>query len=385
MKVFHLPDLGEGLAEAEIREWYVKPGDQVAAGDLMVAVETDKAIVDIPAPWSGTIEELFAAVDDVHPVGEPLVGFEGEPGVEAHAEQVDQHAAAEEDEPRADSGTVVGQVKSGGGILDEKPGSVGARAAGFKATPAVRALARRLDVDLAVVTPSGPDGVITVTDVERVAKILAAAGPLEPLRGPRRAMARAMTQAHAEVARVTVSEDAQLGAWYPGGDINMRLIRGMVKACEAEPSLNAWYDAYAMGRRVLKKIDLGMAVDTPEGLFVPVLRDVADRSDEDLREGLEAIKADVRARRIPPEELRGYTIILSNYGVFGGRYADPVVMPPTVAIVGAGRVRDQVVVVDGKPAVRPVMPLSVSFDHRVVTGGEATRFLMRLVESLGAE
>lgn len=409
MKVFHLPDLGEGLAEAEIREWYIKPGDMIAAGDLMVAVETDKAIVDIPAPWAGTVEKLFAAVDDVHPVGEPLVGFEGEdtpagrPGSDqsegaggGNADNAEDRArqdrATQDKKPgggsgkeRADSGTVVGQVRSGGGVLDEKAGAVSGRAAGFKATPAVRALARGLDVDLAVVTPSGPDGVITVADVERVARILAEAGPLEPLRGPRRAMARAMTQAHAEVARVTVNEDAQLGDWYPGGDVSMRLIRGMVAACEAEPSLNAWYDAYSLGRRVLKKIDLGMAVDTPEGLFVPVLRDVGNRSDDDLREGLEALKADVLARRIPAEELRGYTIILSNYGVFGGRYADPVVMPPTVAIVGAGRVRDQVVAVDGQPAVRPVMPVSVSFDHRVVTGGEATRFLMRLVAFLGGE
>lgn len=383
MKVFRLPDLGEGLAEAEIREWYVKPGDKVAAGDLMVAVETDKAIVDIPAPWAGTIEKLYAKVDDVHPVGKPLVGFEGE---EDPAGKVGggQESGAAETKKRDDSGTVVGQVKSGGGVLDEKASTVGGRAAGFKATPAVRALARQRNVDLAVVTPSGPDGVITVADVERVAKILAEAGPLDPLRGPRRAMARSMSQAHAEVARVTVSEDACLGSWYPGGDVSMRLVRGMVAACEAEPSLNAWYDAYSMGRRVLKKIDLGMAVDTVDGLFVPVLRDVAGRSDEDLRAGLDALKADVRARRIPPEELRGYTIILSNYGVFGGRYADPVVMPPTVAIVGAGRVRDQVVAVDGQPAVRAVMPLSVSFDHRVVTGGEATRFLMKLVEYLEA-
>ena len=400
MKVFHLPDLGEGLAEAEIRERYIKPDDTVAAGDLMVAVETDKAIVDIPAPWAGTVEKLFAAVDDVHPVGEPLVGFEGEDTSDEQVSSGQTDTGGSEDkenkkskessgatagEARADSGTVVGQVRSGGGVLDEKAGTVGGRGAGFKATPAVRALARRLDVDLAVVTPSGPDGVITVADVERVARILTEAGPLEPLRGPRRAMARAMTQAHAEVARVTVSEDAQLGEWYPGGDVSMRLIRGMVAACEAEPSLNAWYDAYSLGRRVLKKIDLGMAVDTPDGLFVPVLRGVANRSDDDLRAGLEALKADVRARRIPAEELRGYTIILSNYGVFGGRYADPVVMPPTVAIVGAGRVRDQVVAVDGQPAVRPVMPVSVSFDHRVVTGGEATRFLMRLVAFLGGE
>ncbi len=375
MKLFNLPDLGEGLAEAEIREWYVSPGDTVAAGDLMVAVETDKAIVDIPAPWAGTIEKLFGAVDDIHRVGTPLVGFAAQDG-EAPG------GKANPDRERADSGTVVGAVKSGGGTLREEAAAVGGNRTSFKATPAVRALARRLDVDLAVVTPSGPDGLITAADVERVARVLAEAGPLESLRGPRRAMARSMTQAHAEVADVTVTEDALLGDWYPGGDVTLRLVRAMQAGCEAEPALNVWYDAHAMGRRVLQRIDLGMAVDTPDGLFVPVLRDVAGRSDSDLREGLERIKADVRARRIPAEELRGYTIILSNYGVIGGRYSDPVVMPPTVAILGAGRVRDQVVAVAGQPVVRAVMPLSLTFDHRVVTGGEATRFLMTVVAAL---
>jgi pyruvate dehydrogenase E2 component (dihydrolipoamide acetyltransferase) len=133
---------------------------------------------------------------------------------------------------------------------------------------------------------------------------------------------------------------------------------------------------------VLKKIDLGIAVDTAEGLFVPVLRDVGNRDAPDLRRGLDAMKAAVLSRKIPPEELRGYTITLSNFGTFAGRYADPIVVPPTVAILGAGKIRPAVVAVAGEPAVHRILPISLSFDHRAATGGEAARFLAAVLADL---
>ncbi|HUQ53170.1 MAG TPA: dihydrolipoamide acetyltransferase family protein, partial [Gammaproteobacteria bacterium] len=243
--------------------------------------------------------------------------------------------------------------------------------------------AQRLEVDLAIVTPTGPNDTITSKDVERVAKILKEVGPLEMLRGVRRTMARSMAQAHAEVAPVTVVDDADLHAWWGGKDtLMLRLIRAIAAGVKAEPALNAWYDSRAIGRRLLKSIHLGVAVDSPDGLFVPVLRDVGARTPEDLHEGLERLRRDVRARTIPPEELRGYTFILSNFGTFGGRYANPIVQPPTVAILGAGRVRKEVVAHDGQPAVHPVLPLSLTFDHRAVTGGEATRFVAQVIADL---
>jgi pyruvate dehydrogenase E2 component (dihydrolipoamide acetyltransferase) len=276
----------------------------------------------------------------------------------------------------------VGKVPRGDAVLREQADDIGRSGAGVKATPAVRALARKLNVDLSVVTPSGPDSLITARDVERVARVLAEAGPLEMLRGPRRAMARSMSQAHREVVGVTITEDADIGDHKDRGEITLRLLRAMVAGCQAQPSLNAWYDAHSMGRRVLQQIHLGIAVDTPDGLFVVVLRDVANRDSADLRQDLERLKADVHARSIAAEELRGYTITLSNYGVIGGKYSNPVVVPPAVAILGAGSIRDQVVARDGRPSVRPIMPLSLSFDHRVVTGGEASRFLMAVVADL---
>ena len=132
----------------------------------------------------------------------------------------------------------------------------------------------------------------------------------------------------------------------------------------------------------LKKIDVGIAVDLPDGLFVPVLRDAANRDAADLRRGLDRMRADLVARRIPPEEMRGNTITLSNFGMIGGKYAAPIVIPPTVAILSAGRIRQQVVAVTGVPAVHRVLPLSLTFDHRVVTGGEAARFLAAAIDDL---
>jgi len=149
-------------------------------------------------------------------------------------------------------------------------------------------------------------------------------------------------------------------------------------ACLAEPSLNAHYASAAGVRHVLERIDVGIAVDTEDGLIVPVLRNVAKRDVRDLRAGLDRLRADAVARIVPPDELKGATITLSNFGMLGGRFAHLCVVPPQVAIIGAGRVSDRVVVHNGAPAVRRVLPLSLVFDHRVVTGGEGARFMAAL-------
>ena len=365
MKIFKLPDLGEGLQEAEIVEWHVKSGDTVKTDQPMVSVETAKAIVEIPAPYDGKVVRLYGNPGDIAHLGAPLVGFEGEG----------------ED---SSGGTVVGQVEVGQKLVREAPlGAAPApTAAGIKATPAVRVLARKLNVDLAMVTPTGADGLTTAADVQRAARILSEVGQIELLRGIRRAMAQNMVLANAEVASATIMDDADIHAWEPGANVMLRLIRALIAACKAEPSLNAWYDSQRIGRWVLKKIDLGIAVDTPDGLLVPVLRDADARAPADLQHGVEKLIRDARARKVPPEELRGHSITLSNYGTIAGRYASPVVVPPTVAIVGAGRIRDAVVAVAGAPAVHRLLPLSLTFDHRCVSGGEAGRFLAAMMADL---
>src|SRR5215218_1891400 len=363
MRQFMLPDLGEGLEEAEIVTWHVNEGDHVVVDQPLVSVETDKAVVEVPSPQSGRIAHLFGSKGSVVKVGAPLVEF---------AEGVQE-----------DTGTVVGQLDredttSSKRETREEP----TRARSVQVLPAVRALARKLDVDLNLVQATGPGGTVTRADVERASKSLAEAGPAEPLRGMRRAMAQRMAAAHAEVARTTVSDEVDIGDWREREDVTIRLVRAIATACKAEPSLNAWYNSQAGERRLIKRIDIGIAVDTEGGLIVPVLRNVGERDARDLRAGLDRMRADAAARSIPPEELRGATITLSNFGMIGGRFANLVVVPPQVAIVGAGRIEERVMVHQGRAAVRRVLPLSLTFDHRVVTGGEAARFLVALRSDL---
>jgi pyruvate dehydrogenase E2 component (dihydrolipoamide acetyltransferase) len=386
MSDFKLPDLGEGLQEAEIREWLVKEGDTVTADQPLVSVETAKAVVEVPSPQAGKIIKLHGQVGDTIEVGKPLVSFEGDPVVANAATpppkaQREPPAAEKDKSAIRDTGVVVGDMAQSNQVVAEKTTTVGG-ATGLKVAPAVRALAHRLNVDLTIITPSGPDGVITASDVQRVHKILTEVGPLEKLRGARKTMAQVMSQARDEVMPTTVSDDAVLHTWQGEQDVTLRLIRAMVAGVKREPALNAWFDHVEIGRRVLEKIHLGVAVDTPEGLFVCVMQDVGNRDGESLRRGLDKMKADARNRTVPPEELRGYTLTLSNFGRFGGKYATPVIVPPTVAIVAAGATREAVVPIDGQIGIARVLPLSVTFDHRAVTGGEAARFLAAMIEDL---
>jgi 2-oxoisovalerate dehydrogenase E2 component (dihydrolipoyl transacylase) len=230
--------------------------------------------------------------------------------------------------------------------------------------------------------PSGEVVGITRADVERAARSLKEAGPAEPLKGMRRAMAQRMALAHAQVVPTTVIDEADIDAWSKETDITIRLVQAMAAACKAEPSLNAWYNAEAGERRLLSRVDVGIAVDLEGGLLVPVLRNVGERDSADLRAGLDRMRADAAARSIPPEELRGATLTLSNFGMIGGRFASLVVVPPQVAIIGAGRAQRRVVVHNDQQVVHRMLPLSLTFDHRAVTGGEAARFLAALKSSL---
>jgi pyruvate dehydrogenase E2 component (dihydrolipoamide acetyltransferase) len=263
-----------------------------------------------------------------------------------------------------DSGTVVGEMESTEDLIAEATVDSHHIGSTVKATPAVRALANRMD------------------DVRRVARILAEHGPMEPLRGVRRAMARNMAQAHAEVAPASLVEDADISGIASKSDITPRLVRALIAGCKAEPSLNAWYDGHANGRRVLERIHLGLAVDAPQGLFVAVLQDIQDDDDAVIASRLTNLKDRIRKRELSTAELRGYSIILSNYGAIAGRYASPVVLPPTVAILGAGQSRDEVVARHGEMVIRHILPLALTFDHRAVTGGEAARFMRAVIDDL---
>ncbi len=365
MKYFKLPDLGEGLNEAEVVQWHVKVGEQVNVDQLMVSVETAKAIVEVPSPQTGKIAALFAQVGDVIHLGEPLVEYAGEQDDSSSVVgdlSLAQHAPAQDN-------FIVGSAHESASQV-------------IKATPSVRALAKRLNVDLGHIKATGEDGRITSGDIEKAAQLNEDKGQSQALKGVRKSMARAMKISHAQVVPVTLHDDVDIFRWGEGEDPSMRLVHAIRVACKYEPSLNVWFDGEQLTRRLLDKVDLGIAVDTEQGLFVPVLRDIQTRSLQDLRLGLDALRAAVKSRKIPPKEMQGATITLSNFGTLAGKYANPIVVPPMVAIVGAGGIREEVLAFEGKAVVHRVLPLSLSFDHRAVTGGEAARFLKVMMEDL---
>jgi len=485
-QLFLLPDLGEGLPDAEIVEWHVAVGQVVRLDDPLVSMETAKAVVDVPAPCSGTLLRVAGKAGDVITTGAWLAEFELDPNLPQRAAGHDTghaHGAGHAPAPttamtpaavpatvmppmpslsasdlsndlpegvtpafgggfkdatpalaapapattaapaaaREDAGTVVGAMQVSGEVRRETAMAIG----GVKAVPAVRALAKKLGIDLARVEPTGAEGVVTLADVKRAAERgearlgeppspsalrtpapsitapvpdvrppVAALPPRPerpvdagfdtdaPIRGVRRNMVRSMAAAHAEVVPTTLMDDADLHAWSPGEDITVRLIRSLVVASAAEPAMNAWLNAKEGTLRRHARVDVGIAIDHADGLFVANLRD-ADRMDASaMRAGISRLRDGLKDRSLPAEELSGYTIMLSNFGKFAGKYATPVVVPPCVCIVAAGRLYHGVVPVLGGIETHRLMPLSLTFDHRAATGGEAARFLKAMIDDL---
>lgn len=368
MTIFNLPDLGEGLPDAEVHEWFVKEGDTVTLDQPLVSMETAKAVVDVPCPQSGTIAKLFGKPGDVIKTGEPLVSF------------------VSSSEKAADKGTVVGNLEESTDISEDNfiIGTSQNQGQRIKATPSVKMLAKKLAVDLSKVKGTGDHGVITQQDVQAQAdKNSQPPVGFEPLRGVRRAMLNSMVQSHAEVVPVSIFDEADIDAWKPGTDITVRLIKAIIYATKKEPALNAWFDTKHSARQCFEEVHLGLAMDNDEGLFVPVIHNAAKHSDSELRAIINEFKQSVRDRAIGADKLKGATITLSNFGKFAGRFASPIIVPPMVSIIAVGRLYKGVVADDsGAVQVHNMLPLSISFDHRAVTGGEATRFLGAVIEAL---
>jgi pyruvate dehydrogenase E2 component (dihydrolipoamide acetyltransferase) len=423
-KTFHLPDLGEGLPDATIVEWFVKEGDVIRLDEPLVSMETAKAVVEVPSPVSGKVVFETDASLPQRAEGQDTGHHHGPPKEQpAPAVAPAPMVAANDSGERDDAGTVVGAMQSSNAVHTEQAVAVG----GVKAMPAVRAMAKKLGVDLARVRATGADGAVTMQDVKQAAadgsarggsaaptavRSVAAPAPApiaaaqrttlsasgkpmrtqppgvsvsgqpEQLKGVRRNMARVMADAHAKVVPTTLSDDADIHAWTPGNDVTGRLVRAIVRACKAVPAMNAWFDGDKLTRTLHPHVDIGIAVDTDDGLFVPALRNADLLEAGGVRESINRLRTQVEDRSIPPSELTGYTISLSNFGMFAGRYATPVVVPPCVAIVAAGRARHQVTPVMGGFESHKIVPLSVTFDHRACTGGEAARFLKALIDDL---
>jgi len=387
---FNLPDLGEGLPEAEIVAWHVKVGDRVTLDQPMLSVETAKAVVEVPSPYTGTIVKLHAQPGDTVQTGRPLVDFDLAAGTTTTAKPAFGAEAC------AGQGMVVGHMASSSeefvdrAIAGRERRGTGER---VRAAPAVRMLAERLGVDLASCRASGRHGLVSVDDVLAASNLgtvrARTATPGIPgltdadrLRGPRKAMSASMSLSRDEVAMCTIFDDADIEAWASRADITIRLIRAIAAGIKAEPGLNALFDPAGPSRKVMQQIHLAIAVDTSEGLIVPVLRDVGAQSAAQLREAVNTLKERTRNRTLAPEEMRDYTFTLSNFGTLAGRYATPLVVPPTVAILGAGKLQRDVVAGASAPQIHTRLPLSLTFDHRCITGGEACRFLAAVIADL---
>lgn len=377
MKSFLLPDLGEGLAESEIIEWHINVGDHVEIDQVILTVETAKAVVEVPAPYSGKVVSRHGEAGDVINIGSLLLEIEES----ASSSNLHHHATS-------DAATVVGSVSSTTHKIDVDDFWVGnshqstehESATKVTALPSARLLAKKLGVDLLGIHGSGHDGTITDDD------IYDEAGKRQPgtevLKGARRTMVGTMAESHHNVASVTITEEALLEHWSGNEDISARLIQAVVYACQKEPALNAWFDAQTMTRCVHNEVNIGIAVDSSHGLYVPVLRSANEYDRESIRAWLSRTVIGIRERKIGREQLQHATITLSNFGAIAGIFATPVVSPPQVAIVGAGRIIEKVVLRDGMPVQIRAIPLSITFDHRACTGGEAARFTKVLVEHL---
>jgi pyruvate dehydrogenase E2 component (dihydrolipoamide acetyltransferase) len=402
---FLLPDVGEGLQEAEIVTWHVAPGDRVAEDQVLVEVETDKSVVEIPSPHDGVVVRLGGDAGDVLKIGAVLVELarDGEPGSDANAP-----AASPPSEPAQ---LAVDPALAADPAADPLNGT----RRRVLASPSTRRLAVERGVDLATVAGSGPAGRVTAADVEAAAAhtfaddradesggIVRAGGEWavrivgqgaevgewrEPLRGLRRRIVQTMTEtlkipAIAEWRDVDASEllavHARLRARAEHRGMRLTLLplvlAAVIAALRDHPRFNARLDLDREEIVYRSRIDLGVATATPQGLVVPVIRDAGARSITELAAELARLAAAARDRTLTPDETGPGTFTVSNYGSFGTRHGVPLIRPPEVGIVGVGRVHDAVVAVDGQPAVRPILPLAVSTDHRLNDGDHLAAF-----------
>ena len=384
MIIFKLPDLGEGLPNADITQWHIKVGDKVNVDQPIVSMETAKAVVDIPAPHEGVIAKLFGEEGDTINTGEPLVAFENNDAKTA-PKQTEKEDAIKEYTNKKDTGTVVGNIQSTNHVIDETAALTSNNNTKVKVTPAVRALAKKAKVDLATIIPSRADGVITRADIENATNNKTTLKDLKPLKGTKRFMAEAMSKSHQEVVAVTLNDIAILPDNFNKKETTTRLIKALITACSNEPALNARFHTQAFAIEPSKSVDIGLAIDTPEGLFVPVIKEAESLSDADIQSQITTFKEQALNRTLTPTSMQGATITLSNFGSIAGRFGNPIIVPPQVAILGVGRIYDDVIPLDNKPVIKACLPLSLSFDHRAVTGGEGARFLKAVIESLQSE
>jgi pyruvate dehydrogenase E2 component (dihydrolipoamide acetyltransferase) len=391
-KEFRFPDVGEGIAEGEIVKWLVKAGDRVKQDQPLIQVETDKAVVDLPSPYAGTVVDLHGKEGDIIKVGDVLVTI---------AEN-DEAQKAPSAPVKKDSGSVVGHVEEAPEEMEGEPLNP------ILAVPAVRSMAKALGVDLSGIRGTGPDGRITREDVEKAAagrttekvgkRTSDSYGAVEeiPIRGLRRTTAKHLSEASRMIAPVSYMDEADVTALE---EIKIKqkemaqksgvkltylpfVIKALISGLKLHPFLNATLDMEKDAIVLKKYYNIGIAVDSPDGLMVFVIKDADQKSILDLARVLNDLTHKAHDRTITLTDLKGGTFTITNYGVIRGTHGTPMINYPEVGILGTGRITDRPMVKDGQIVIRRMLPLSLTFDHRVVDGADAARFMDVVIRRL---
>jgi pyruvate dehydrogenase E2 component (dihydrolipoamide acetyltransferase) len=420
---FKLPDLGEGIHEGEVLQVLVSDGDEVKEGNPILEVETDKAAVEIPSPYTGRVKKVMVKPGDVVQVGDELMTFDIEEVSEPVREEMPKAAPTPPERPEKPKKEEVPEVEAPMERREEGP---------TPAAPSTRKLARDLGVDLRRVTPSGPGGRVTPEDVKAFKEGKGAEkkkdvreqpptaarpvrvelpelpdftkwGPVErvPLRSIRRATARQMALAWSQIPHVNSMGEVDVTLLddfirkhkpeieHKGGRLTLTVfaLKGVAAALKENPRFNATLDMEA-GEMVLKRYyHVGVAVNTPDGLIVPVLRDVDRKSITEISIELKDLVERTRARKASLDEMRGGTFTITNIGPMGGGYFAPIINYPEVSILGMGSARWQPVVKetgDGRREIVPrlIMPVVLVIDHRILDGADALKFMRLFTEAL---
>ncbi|MFC2169290.1 dihydrolipoamide acetyltransferase family protein [Acidobacteriota bacterium] len=397
-KQFKFPDIGEGITEGEIVKWIVKEGDRIKEDQILGEIETDKAIVEIPSPYEGTILKLHFKQKDIVKVGDVLVTI-GEKG-EAVFDEPEKEIIEAEIELAP---SVVGEIKETREEIKE-----------VLATPRVRKLALELEVDIKEIKGSGPQGRITEDDVKQAKKQKAAAVEIKPaikvkakydfygyidhipLRGVRRATAQRMRESLSKAAHVTHFDEADVTE-LTKTRVEMKkkaaeegikltylpfIVKGVVNALKDHPMLNATLDEENQEIVVKKYYNIGIAVDIPDGLIVPVVKAADQKSIFELAAEIQKLAEATKKRTIDLADLKGGTFSITNVGMIGGEAATPIINYPEVAILATLKISPRARVEGANIVVKNILPLCLSFDHRVIDGAEAARFTIDLVKFL---
>jgi pyruvate dehydrogenase E2 component (dihydrolipoamide acetyltransferase) len=415
--IFNFPDIGEGLEEGTILEWYVAKGQTIKSGQALVRMETDKVVTDIPSPKNGTIVATFGNVGETIHVGSPLVEIEMEGvfGAEAVAE-----AKAPITEPIEEGAAVVGTMELAGknALLAASDEGSSKKETEVKpvrkalATPLARAMAKDLNIDINQVTGTGPSGRVTKTDIQNYHPAKKTIAPVErheayqppagesvtyePLTQIRKAIARNMINSKLNAAHMTVFEEVEISDLIgirerykkSYADKNNKLtylpfiVKATVNALKQHRQINAQIDL-ENDRMIYKNYyNIAIAIDTPEGLVVPVIKDADKLSIFEISQKITELSDKAKARKLTLDDMKDGTFTLTNYGSIGGMFATPVINYPQAGILGIGRIIKKPIVKNDQVVAGNVLPLSLSVDHRIVDGGEASRFMNSMLEYL---